>query len=58
MAKQRNLDTPQLSEPNVRGLYRTAKKFNRTMSRLLNYIVTIALEELSDVGSCFKSGDR
>ena len=49
MQKERRLYTPQLSESNVRGLYRTAQKFDFAMTKLLNLIVSAALVELENV---------
>lgn len=45
---RKRLYTPQLRERNVRGLYRMSKKFHMPMTKMLNLIVSVALEDLRD----------
>lgn len=45
---KRRFYTPDLHEQNVRRLYQMAQKFHMPMSKLLNLIVSVALEDLDN----------
>ena len=47
--KKKKLYTPNLHEQNVRKLYRVSQKFGWTMSKMLNHIVAVSLEQLEAV---------
>jgi hypothetical protein len=49
MAASKRLYTPQLCEENVRRLHKEAKRFQMTMTKMLNLIVATALEELEQI---------
>jgi len=46
---RRGLFVPKLHDKNVRRLYHHAKRFSMPVSKLLNLIVAVGLEELSQV---------
>jgi hypothetical protein len=46
---RKGLFVPKLHDKNVRRLYHHARRFSMPVSRLLNLIVAVSLEELSQV---------